>query len=169
MSIFIRARLACFVASVVMLALIPGQIVANGPIMGGYRKEVVGSGIVDTREAPLEISRSPAAQTRLRIPAQLLAGVDLQGSFLAGRSQRTILAGIALAVAAGFVFVVLGRRMRGNQTAVTAGVLILAAGFLVKGATADIPAPELEVHPTILIEIVDDGDAVELILGRNAV
>jgi hypothetical protein len=137
-----------------------------------------------TSALPLKVSRGKGKPTRIKIPSTLLKngkfGNERKGGALppAAAINRTLIAGLALAMAAACAFVVLGRRLRHQRTVATAAVLLIAACCFIGGATADIPVPGKPYTPNgpadrdpehrIVVEIVKGGDAIELLLGTDA-
>ena len=139
---------------------------------------------VRTAALPLKISRQKGKQTLIKIPASLLKNRKVGSDGKSGALppidsiNRTLIAGVALAIAAACAFVVLGRRLRHHRTVATAAVLLIAACCLISGATADIPVPGKPITPNgpknrdpehqIVVEITQAGDTIELLLGTDA-
>lgn len=85
-----------------------------------------------------------------------------------GPAIITIIAGLAMSLAAvSFVFVLRGnRKAKAVALAATASAMLLGAWSL---ARADIPVPERPQRPAgpqIVIELLDEGDSVTLLLPR---
>lgn len=131
---------------------------------------------VSTAEVPFTITADRRAKTnRLVIPKKFLDNTRAVSSSPFGKIQ-TVIAGTAIALAvAGGAFLLLRRRQRGTQVAVS-GLLIGLTGLVVSQlATADIAPPISDVprawkqvaagQQNVTIEIVEKGDSVQLILG----
>jgi hypothetical protein len=97
------------------------------------------------------------------------AGAAAPGEAAAAPPTQSIVAGIALSLAVVAGFFALRRGKRKVAAAVAAGTLLLGAlGFWAASATADVAPPPDERGPKIVIEIVEEGEAVTLTLGRGA-
>ena len=173
-------------ATMLLAALFCSQVWGNG---GMYSRDYAeerrtveeNETVIPARALPLIVSKGGENRTRIKIPKQFLAGVnsDAQSSFPLGAGQ-TIIAGLALALAGSCCFVALGRRIRHRRGAATAAMALLAACSMIGAATADMAAEEdltgtasragivAAGNQTIVLEISNQGEAIELVLGSDA-
>lgn len=187
-------RVIRYFALLFFLVLVAPRAEGNAPppdderILGPPTEQVV----VRTSALPLKVSRQRGKPTRIKIPASLLKNLNFGQDQKRGvlppvdSINRTLIAGVALAIAAACAFVVLGRRLRYHRTVATAAVLLIAACCLISGATADIPVPGQPFTPNgpadpftpngpadrdpgyrIVVEITKAGDTIELLLGND--
>lgn len=112
---------------------------------------------------------------RLIIPKKLLNGATVVNAD-DQRDMRTIVAGVALSLAAVSLVFVFLRRKSAAAKAAAGGAAAVATMFLAgELATADIPPPRADVvrnwtglaenEQMVIVEIVDEGDSIELVLG----
>lgn len=132
---------------------------------------------VESEPAKLIVRRAPrSAVNRIVIPRQYIATAKAGAPFgsaapgegaAAPAPSRNIIAGVALSLAIVAAFFAFRNRKPALAAATAVGaVLIGAFGIWVASVSADIPAPS-ERGPKIVIEIVEEGDAVVLTLGRG--
>ncbi len=123
--------------------------------------------------SPFVVRRDPVQEiSRILIPRKLLAGGQaLPAAVGAGIALTIVIAGGGLAVAFA------RRRKAGTGALLSIGLVVSL--LLIGTALADIPVPGGRARrptpgpapvggPTVIVETVDSGDQVILILGKNA-
>ncbi len=115
------------------------------------------------------------AETRIRIPKRLLnqinqaAGAHHQNTPgpLGTAPVHTVIAGLALSVAAACTLLLVMRKAIKPRTATAAVALLLAVGGVGTTVANFGPPPEQRrAVGTVLIEITDKGEKIEVLVGR---
>ncbi len=115
------------------------------------------------------------AETRIRIPKRLLKQINQTARAnqrdtpapVGTASIHTVIAGLALSVAAACAFLLVMRKAIKPRTATAAVALLLAVGGVGTAVANFGPPPEQRrATGTVLIEITEKGEKIEVIVGH---
>jgi hypothetical protein len=116
-----------------------------------------------------------AVEARLVVPRRYLAGLQQNqtaaagvGGFVRDNRLGTVVAGLCLSLAAGWVGLRLARgkaALDRRALAAAAGLVLVIAGTTLAWAGA-LPEPAGPTGPTIVVEVVEQGEAVEFFASR---